>query len=29
MFFTTALMTLLVEAIIYKNYTGTLGVVEE
>lgn len=27
MFFTTAVMTLLVEAIIYGNYTGALGVI--
>lgn len=29
MFFTTALMTLIVEALIHSNYTGTLGVIEE
>lgn len=29
MFFTTACMTLLVEAIIYGNYMGSLGVIEE
>jgi hypothetical protein len=29
MFFTTALMTLMVEAMIYVNYTGSLGVIEE
>jgi hypothetical protein len=29
MFFTTALMTLLVEAIVHTNYTGSLGVIEE
>jgi hypothetical protein len=29
MFFTTALMTLLVEAIIANNYTGSLGLIEE
>lgn len=28
MFFTTALMTLIVEAAIFKNYTNGLGVVD-